>query len=80
MIEGKNNNDRDDAMFSIDLSKETEKRLQALVEKTHKSKEYYVEKALENLLEEQEDYYEAMEILERVEKGEEKTYLLSEIE
>jgi len=54
-------------MLSVKLSKEVEHRLIDLSVRTHRSKSYYVEKALEQFLNEQEDYLLALSRLE--EKG-----------
>ncbi len=54
-------------MLSVRLSEKTEHRLSELSEKTHRSKSYYVERALERFLNDQEDYLLALARLE--EKG-----------
>lgn len=54
-------------MLSVKLSKKVEHRLIDLSAKTHRSKSYYVEKALEQFLNDQEDYLLALARLE--EKG-----------
>lgn len=54
-------------MLSVRLSKEVEHRLVDLSEKTHRSKSYYVERALEQYLDAQEDCLLALSRLE--EKG-----------
>ena len=51
-------------MLSVRLSKEVEHRLVDLSKKTHRSKSYYVERALERYLSEQEDYLLALARLE----------------
>lgn len=43
-------------MLSVRLSKDLESRLDALAAKTHRAKSYYVKKALEEFLENQEEY------------------------
>jgi len=47
-------------MLAVRLNKETEDRLNKLCEKTHKSKSYYVKKALNKMLEEEEDLADAL--------------------
>jgi len=54
-------------MLSVRLSKGVEHRLLDLSAKTHRSKSYYVERALELFLDDQEDYLLALSRLE--EKG-----------
>lgn len=54
-------------MLSVRLSKNVEHRLIDLSEKTHRSKSYYVERALEQYLGEQEEYLLALSRME--EKG-----------
>lgn len=54
-------------MLSVRLSEKIEHRLLELSEKTHRSKSYYVERALEQFLDDQEDYLLALARLE--EKG-----------
>ena len=51
-------------MLSVKLSQDTEKRLNILADKTHRSKSYYVEKALEQFLNNQEEYLLALSRLE----------------
>jgi RHH-type rel operon transcriptional repressor/antitoxin RelB len=54
-------------MLSVRLSKELEDRLLDLSSKTHRTKSYYVERALTQFLDDQEDYLLALARLE--EKG-----------
>lgn len=54
-------------MLSVRLPEKLEKRLNDLAHKTNRSKSYYVEHALEEFLNEQEDYLLALARLE--EKG-----------
>lgn len=54
-------------MISVRLSEKMEHRLSELSEKTHRSKSYYVERALQTFLDDQEDYLLALSRLE--EKG-----------
>ncbi|NBT85998.1 MAG: ribbon-helix-helix protein, CopG family [Alphaproteobacteria bacterium] len=51
-------------MLSIRLSKDLEGRLSALSERTHRSKSFFVKKALEKFLEDEEEYQIAMEAYE----------------
>ena len=54
-------------MLSVRLSKKVEHRLVDLSEKTKRSKSYYVERALEQFLDEQEDYL--LDLARMEEKG-----------
>ena len=51
-------------MVAVRLSKELEKRLENFAYKTNRSKSYYIRKALENFLENKEDYMLAIARLE----------------
>lgn len=51
-------------MLAIRLSDETEKRITDLAQRTGRSKSYYVRKAIESYLEDQEDYLSAISRLE----------------
>jgi RHH-type rel operon transcriptional repressor/antitoxin RelB len=51
-------------MLSLRLPKELEARLDTLVEHTGRTKTYYVKKALEKFIEDQEDYLLAVAALE----------------
>ncbi len=51
-------------MMSIRLSKNMETRLSALSERTQRSKSFFVKKALEKFLEEEEEYQVAIEAYE----------------
>lgn len=59
-------------MLTIRLPVEMEQRLSQLAKETHRSKSYYVKRALEEFLEEQEDYLIALTRMERIESGEDK--------
>ncbi|MBI4666256.1 MAG: ribbon-helix-helix protein, CopG family [Nitrospinae bacterium] len=52
-------------MLSVRLDEKTEKRLDKLAEKTGRSKSYYVRKAVQQFLEDREDYLAALAALER---------------
>ena len=64
---------------SIRLAPETEKRLSELSARTGRSKAYYLREAVEEYLDDMEDYYLAAEVAERVRRGEEKTYPLEQV-
>lgn len=64
-------------MLALRLPEKLEERLQALADKTNRSKSYYARKAIEEFLEEREDYFLAISALE---KDDGKRYSLEEIE
>ncbi len=66
-------------MLAVRLSEDLEKRLDQLSKETHRSKSYYVKRALEEFLQDREDYLLALARYEKVEQGE-RTYSLDEIE
>ena len=65
--------------ISIQLSLETEQRLDFLVTKTGRSKTDYLQEIIENGLEDVEDYYLATQVLERVKNGQEKVYSANDV-
>lgn len=64
---------------SIRLEPEIEARLDALARKTGRTKAFYLRELIQNGMDDLEDYYEAVEISERIRRGEEKTYPLAEV-
>jgi RHH-type rel operon transcriptional repressor/antitoxin RelB len=54
---------------SVRLSAEIEKRLAALAARTGRSKAFHVRAIIENGLGDIEDYYVAMEVMERLRRG-----------
>lgn len=66
-------------MTYLTIPDELDKRLKVLAEKAHLSKDEYALQALEEYLEDQEDYLDALEISLRIERGEEKTIPFEEI-
>ena len=65
---------------SIRLTPEVEQRLDNLAVQTGRTKTFYLREIIERGLEDMEDYYWAANVLERVKKGEEKTFTLNEVE
>ncbi len=65
---------------SIRLTPEVEQRLDNLAVQTGRTKTFYLCEIIERGLEDMEDYYLAANVLERVKKGEEKTFTLNEVE
>lgn len=66
-------------MLAVRLNKDTEDRLNKLCAKTHKSKSYYVKKALDKILEEEEDLAEALSSYEAHLRSEKKALSLDEM-
>lgn len=62
--------------IALRLPPELDKRLTELAKKTHRSKSFYAREALENYIEDLEDYYLAKAVLEK--KGQ--IYTLEEVE
>ena len=54
-------------MLAVRLDRKTEDKLNRLAQETGRSKSYYVKQAIENYLEEREDYLLALAVLEREE-------------
>ena len=65
---------------SIRLDDETEKRLDRLSTETGRTKAFYLRELIDRGLEDLEDYYLGMEVMERIRKGEEYTSSLDEVE
>ena len=51
-------------MLAVRLDRETEDKLNRLAHETGRSKSYYVKQAIENYLEEREDYLIALAVIE----------------
>jgi RHH-type rel operon transcriptional repressor/antitoxin RelB len=64
---------------SVRLAEEQEKRLDILAKRTGRTKAYYLRELIQNGLSDLEDYYLASAAMERVRKGEEKTYSAAEV-
>lgn len=58
---------------SVRLEPEIEERLNMLAVRTGRTKAYYVRQLISNGLDDLEDYYAAVEVSERIRRGEEKT-------
>ena len=65
--------------ISTELSPEAERRLDRLVAQTGRSREYYLPEIINRGLAEVEDYYLAVQVLERVRAGEERVYSDAEL-
>ena len=64
---------------AVRLPESLEKRLESLATRTHRSKSYYVKRALEAYIEDYEDYLLASAVKNRKDAGQEKTYSLEEV-
>lgn len=64
---------------TIELDAETERRLQALAARTGEKTSDLLRNAVANGMEDLEEYFNAGEVLERLRKGEEKTYPLDQV-
>jgi len=67
-------------VLALRLPKDVERRLERLARKTGRTKSYYARQAIEQFLEEREDYLLGVSVLERVERGEEPTISLCELQ
>ena len=65
---------------SVRLPAEAEQRLNDLAAATGRTKAFYIKEAILGQLDEMEDVYLAENTLERIRKGQEKTYTLDEVE
>jgi RHH-type rel operon transcriptional repressor/antitoxin RelB len=66
-------------MMTIRLPEKMEQRLSQLAKETHRTKTYYVKRAIEEFLDDQEDYLIALTRAERMEKGIDKPVPFEEI-
>lgn len=64
---------------SIRLNPETEQRLDDLASQTGRTKAYYLREIIEQGIEEVEDYYLAVDVLERIRKGQEQVHSAADI-
>ena len=64
---------------SIRLEPEIEARLDALAARTGRTKAYYLRQLIADNLEDLEDYHTAVEISERIRRGEEKTHSWADV-
>jgi RHH-type rel operon transcriptional repressor/antitoxin RelB len=65
---------------AIRLPDETYERLQALAARTGRTATFYIRQAIEEHLEDLEDIYMAEQVLEKLARGETRTYALEEVE
>lgn len=67
-------------MLDVQLPEEIESRLEVLVQRTGHSKAYFVREAMLAYLDDLEDLYLAEEVMGRIERGEERTSPLGDVE
>ena len=68
-----------DMATTIVLSPETEERLDFLASETGRSKEFLLNEMIERGIEDIEDYYLAVKVLERIRAGKERVYTSAEV-
>jgi RHH-type transcriptional regulator, rel operon repressor / antitoxin RelB len=68
------------ASINLRISEGLAHRLEHLANATHRSKSYYVKKALEDCIEDFEDFYLAIDSLEKVKSGKSKTWSQEDLE
>ncbi len=66
-------------MAGVRLPLDLEEQLDRLALQTHRTKSYYIKRAIEKFLEEEGDYLLALSISERIKNKQERTYTLDEI-
>ena len=66
-------------MITIQLPELMEQRLSQFAKETHRSKSDYVKQAIEEFLEEKEDYLIALTRMKRIESGEDKAIPFEEL-
>jgi RHH-type transcriptional regulator, rel operon repressor / antitoxin RelB len=66
--------------LTVRVEDEIEQRLDRLASETHRTKSFYVREAILKSLDDMEDVYLADQVIERIRRGEEKTYSLEEAE
>jgi RHH-type rel operon transcriptional repressor/antitoxin RelB len=64
---------------SVRLPEDIERRLDELTEKTGRTKAFYIREMILNHIDEMEDYYLAADVVERLRKGQERTFTSKEV-
>ncbi|MGH9497125.1 MAG: type II toxin-antitoxin system RelB family antitoxin [Candidatus Sulfotelmatobacter sp.] len=64
---------------SVRLPKNIERRLDAMAEKTGRTKAFYIREMILNHIDEIEDYYLAADVVERLRKGQGRTFTSQEL-
>ncbi len=66
-------------VITVELDRDTDQRLAELAARTGKSKAEHAAEILKYGIEDVEDYYSAVEVVARIERGEEKVYSSDEL-
>jgi RHH-type rel operon transcriptional repressor/antitoxin RelB len=66
-------------VISVELDRDTDERLAHLAARTGKSKAEHAAEILKYGIEDVEDYYKAVEVSQRIERGEERVYTSEEL-
>ena len=66
-------------VITVELDRDTDQRLEALAARTGKSKAEHIAEILQFGVEDVEDYYTAVEVSERIKRGEERVYSSEEL-
>jgi RHH-type transcriptional regulator, rel operon repressor / antitoxin RelB len=64
---------------SIRLPEDVERRLEAMAKKTGRTKAFYIREMILNHIDEMEDYYLAANVVERIRKGQGRTFTAQEV-
>lgn len=64
---------------TVELDRDTDQRLEELAARTGKSKAEHIAEIVKFGIEDVEDYYLAVEVSERIRRGEEKVYSLEQV-
>jgi RHH-type rel operon transcriptional repressor/antitoxin RelB len=64
---------------SIRLPEDIERRLEVMAEKTGRTKAFYIREMILNHIDEMEDYYLAADVVERLRKGQGRTFTAQEV-
>ena len=67
-------------MFTIRLPEDIKARLENLTNRTGRSKSFYVREAILAYLDDMEDLYQAEQVMRRIQRREERTFTLDEVE
>jgi RHH-type rel operon transcriptional repressor/antitoxin RelB len=66
-------------VITVELDRDTDQRLEELAARTGKSKAEHAAEILKYGIEDVEDYYTALEVTKRIERGEERVYTAEEL-
>lgn len=66
-------------VITVELDRDTDQRLEELAARTGKSKAEHAAEILKYGIEDVEDYYSALEVTKRIERGEERVYTAEQL-